>query len=449
MANDYRKVLDCFHEQREYMERRIAAGIEQHRKGDFALRFKDAAGNPVPGAKVKASLRRHAFDFGANLFLLDEFPSAEQNAEYRRAFAQVCNLATLPFYWRDLEPVQGQPRFAKDSKKIYRRPAPDLCLEYCEEKGIKPKAHCLNYQSFTPDWAKGGIAYEKEMLMRRFRELAERYAGRIPDWEVTNETFWEWDPMQSGTSGNFYRQPDLVEWSFRAADHFFPGNRLIINEEQRWVWANDGYHGNRSAYFMQIQRALAAGARIDAIGFQAHQFWDKKDAPARVREYYSPRRMFAVLDTYAQLGRKLQVTEMTIPSYSWDAADEEVQAEELHCLYGILFSHPAVEGVIYWNLVDGFTYGKQGDMTDGENVFHGGLLRKDFTPKKAYLALDELVHRTWHTEAEFDVGNGGEAAFRGFYGTYDLEITVGGRARRVERAFLPEAAPTHTIVLPD
>ena len=396
---------------------------------------------------MKASLRRHAFDFGANLFLLDELPSARLNEEYRRLFPQVFNLATLPFYWRGLEPVPGRPRFAKDSPKIYRRPAPDLCLEYCEEKGIKPKAHCLNYQNVTPDWAKGSVDYEKKMLVKRFRELAERYRDRIPDWEVTNETFWEWDHLLSGKFGNFYRQPDLVEWSFRTADRFFPGNRLIINEEQRWVWADSGYHGNRSAYYMQIQRALAAGARIDGIGFQAHQFWSRNNAPARVREYYSPRRMFAVLDTYAELGRKLQVTEMTIPSYSWDAADEEVQAEELRCLYSILFSHPAVDGVIYWNLADGFTYGRQGDMTDGENVYYGGLLRNDLTPKKAFLVLDELVNRVWHTEAEFAAGD--DAGFRGFYGTYDLEISAGGRTRHVEHAFLPAAAPTHTVVLPD
>ncbi len=449
MADDYRRTLDVFQEQREYMERRVDAGIEQWRKGDFRLRFRDSAGNPVAGVRAKATLRRHAFDFGANLFLLDEFPSAEQNAEYRRLFPRTFNLATLPFYWKDLEPVPGRPRFAKDSPKIYRRPPPDLCLEYCEEQGIKPKAHCLNYQGFTPDWAKGSVAYEKRMLAKRFRELAERYRDRVPDWEVTNETFWEWDRAEDGGFGNLFRQPDLVEWSFRAADRFFPGNRLVINEEQRWVWAHDGYHGNRSPYYMQIQRALAAGARIDAIGFQAHQFWSRQDAPRRVREYYAPRRMFAVLDTYAELGRKLQVTEMTIPSYSWDADDEEVQAEELRCLYGILFSHPAVEGVIYWNLVDGFAYGKQGDMADGENAFHGGLVRKDFTPKKAYLVLDELVNRVWHTEAELDAGNGDGAGFRGFYGTYDLEIEAGGRTRRVEHAFLPESPATHTIVIPD
>ncbi|HML48759.1 MAG TPA: glycoside hydrolase family 10, partial [Clostridia bacterium] len=71
---------------------------------------------------------------------------------YKDLFRQVNNLATLPFYWRDLEPEQGKPRFAADSPKAYRRPAPDLCLAYCEANGITPKAHCLMYDQFTPDW---------------------------------------------------------------------------------------------------------------------------------------------------------------------------------------------------------------------------------------------------------------------------------------------------------
>ena len=49
-------------------------------------------------------------------------------------FKEYFNLATVPFYWNSLEPQENKPRFEKDSEKIYRRPAPDLCLEYCEEK---------------------------------------------------------------------------------------------------------------------------------------------------------------------------------------------------------------------------------------------------------------------------------------------------------------------------
>lgn len=61
--------------------------------------------------------------------MLDQFSSPEQNKAYREMFTGLFNIATLPFYWSDLEPEQGRPRFAKDSPNIYRRPAIDLCLE--------------------------------------------------------------------------------------------------------------------------------------------------------------------------------------------------------------------------------------------------------------------------------------------------------------------------------
>ena len=57
-------------------------------------------------------------------------------------------MATLPFYWNDLEPEKGKQRYEKDSPKIYRRPTIDLCIEYCEQNGIEPREHALAYDAF-------------------------------------------------------------------------------------------------------------------------------------------------------------------------------------------------------------------------------------------------------------------------------------------------------------
>ena len=76
----------------------------------------------------------------------------ELNKKYRDDFKKYFTTATVPFYWNGLEPEKGKPRFDKNSEKIYRRPAPELCVEYCEENGINPKLHCLVYDKFLPDW---------------------------------------------------------------------------------------------------------------------------------------------------------------------------------------------------------------------------------------------------------------------------------------------------------
>ena len=416
--------LKPFREDRELMDARIKSGIELYRKGSLKLLFKDKDGKPVPGVHVKIRQKTHDFRIGANLFMLDEFDHAEQNAAYRELFAGLFNTATLPFYWNTLEPEQGKPRFAKDSPKIYRRPAPDLCLEYCEANGIEPKAHCLNYAHFTPDWARGTVAWEKKCLEKRFRELAEHYAGRIPMWEVTNETYWGGFRFDT----TFYQQPDFVEWSFALAEQYFPANRLVINEGTGLIWGS--FYRDRSLYYMQIERALARGARIDEIGMQFHLFYRRENLlePGNA-SIYTPRYLYDAMDCYARLDLPMHITEMTIPAYSGSQEDEETQAEVVRSLYAIFFSHPAMTGVIYWNLVDGFAYGaEQGDMTAGENSFFGGLVRYDFTPKPAYNVLKNLFQKEWHTELEKDAeGDTGTLSFRGFYGKYDLEITSGDR----------------------
>ena len=100
--------------------RRIDEGIERHRKGDAVLVVVDERGEPVRGVGVKIEQVTHEFLFGCNCFFLNGFKSAAKNARYEEAFAQLFNFASAPFYWSDLEPVQGKPRFPKDSAFVYR-----------------------------------------------------------------------------------------------------------------------------------------------------------------------------------------------------------------------------------------------------------------------------------------------------------------------------------------
>ncbi len=438
------KILNIFEEKKELLTRRVNSGIEANRKGTAFLDFVDSAGNPVSDVHVKVKQKSHDFRFGANLFMLDEIPAAELNQEYKDRFAEVFNLATLPFYWDTLEPEQGKPRYGKDSPKIYRRPAPDLCLEYCESRGIEPKAHCLNYSCFVPDWLPRDTFAAKSFLVKRFRELAERYAHRIPSWEVINETFFPWEAQKFP----FYSDPELVEWSFRTAEEFFPANKLIINENQRFIWKGEYFHFNRSPYYMQIERAMLKGARIDSVGMQYHAMFPSKEKAVEAGPaMLDPEFVYRVLDTYAMLGRPLQMTEVTFCSYSWKEEDEAVQAEILKNLYSMFFSHPAMEAIIYWNLADGYGFrAEPGDMTAGENFHHGGLLRYDMTPKAAYKVLHELVNKVWRTDLELEsVQN--KVSFNGFYGEYELEIT--GNGKTVTQNFhLGKNLPEHkTIIL--
>lgn len=415
-----RKIMEHFEEQKDFFDGKVNAGIEANRKGYAAITIKDKDNNPVKGAKIIVNQKTHEFKFGANLFMLDELETPEKNELYKRHFAETFNMATLPFYWDATEPEKGKTRYAKDSERIYRRPAIDLCMEFCEENGIEPREHALAYDRFFPEWLKKKSVSEiKAAYENRCAEIAERYKDRIPTIEVTNEMYWP-----SECESTFYDEPDFVEWCFKTAEKYFPANQLVINEATDLVWK----HNARATdpYYSCIEANKLKGARIDAVGMQYHMFYRAEDEYNSTRQLYNPESLYKHMDLYAKLG-PLQITEVTIPAYSDAPEDEELQAEILEKLYRIWFSHPAMEQIIYWNLTDGYAYNAEpGDMSVGENYFYGGLLRFDMSPKPAYYAIKNLIQKEWHTEAEAETNDSGKARFKGFYGKYDVEITVNG-----------------------
>lgn len=421
MENERRKVLKHFIEQEGYMNERVADGIEHARKGLFGITVTDAEGRPVPGAKIIIHQTDHEFRMGANCFALSEMKTDEQLAEYKKLFSECFNLATLPFYWRSVEPERGKTRYTADSPYIYRRPPVDQCLEFCRECGLEPKAHCLDYDTWAPEWVQRMTdpVEIRRALYHRFEELSGLYADRIPSWEVTNETLIYTDTA----TPNFFLN-DNIEWDFRTAERFFPLNRLIINEAAHNIWPV--FKGNRSEYYMLIERSLRNGCRIDSIGMQYHTIASlsgihEGSEAENAETMYSPEHIYKVLDCYAGLGLPMQITELSIPSYGYSEEDEDVQAEIMKDLYSIWFSHPNMEAIICWDLIDGYDWSE----------FKCGLLKKDLTPKKAYYTIRDLFNKTWRTDTELTTDEGGRASFRGFYGNYDVTVHAEGKETAV------------------
>lgn len=423
--NDRKNVLDLFDEQEAFWKQKVSDGIECYRKGNGTVIVTNKDGAPISNAKIKLRQKNHEFRFGANLFMLDELETTQKNEAYKKAFADVFNMATLPFYWDALEPERGKPRYDKNSPKVYRRPSPDLCIEFCEKHRIEPREHALAYEQFFPKWLYDASIEEiKRELERRYAEISERYAEKIPTIEVTNEMGWA-----KGRTA-FYDDPDYVRWCFALAERYFPNNRLVINDATGASWKDNCRATDK--YYAYTEATLLKGARIDAIGMQYHLFNKREEMYEKTRETLNPESLYRHMDLYASLGKSLQITEVTVPAYSWEAEDEELQAEIIERLYSIWFSHPAVEQIIYWNLVDGYAHlwdpdpekikASQGNMSLGENYYYGGLLRFDLSPKPAYYKIKKLLQETWHTEAELVTDGNGNTNFRGFYGDYIIEI---------------------------
>jgi hypothetical protein len=128
--------------------------------------------------------------------------------------------------------------------------------------------------------------------------------------------------------------------------------------------------------------------------------------------------MLDVLDGFGSLGLPIQISEITIPNYADLPDGEHLQARLAEEAYRLWFSHAAVDGIYWWNPMDGTAHG-------GEGQLKAGLLRGDLSPKSAYSALQNLIRREWTTLIE-GVADG-PTLFRGFHGEYEVEAEVDGR----------------------
>ena len=448
--SDRRQVLELFEDGQSDWKQRAAEGIEKYRKGDAKLTVVDGNGTAVPNAKIKIRQKSHEFRFGANLFMLDELETEEKNRQYKEAFAELFNMATLPFYWDALEPERGKPRYDGDSVKIYRRPPIDLCMEFCEKHGIEPREHALAYDRFFPTWLYDANDDEVKLaLEKRYREISERYAHKIRTIEVTNEMSWSRGKNRTG----FYENPEFITWCFALAEKYFPNNQLVINEGTGLAWGDNCRASDK--YYAYTEASMLKGAKIDAIGMQYHLFNRREDEYIKTRTTLNPDSLYRHMDLYSNLGKPLQVTEVTVPAYSWEAEDEEIQAEIVEKLYTIWFSHPNMEQIIYWNVADGYAYvpdsakiySSQGDMTVGENYYHGGLLRFDMSRKPAYDKIKELTQKVWHTETEVVTDQNGLADFRGFFGDYEVEIVTDGKKTEKQISLLKNKDDSFTLTV--
>jgi len=194
--------------------------------------------------------------------------SPEADRLWEQRFAAAFDLAVVPFFWSDLEPERGRPRFAADSPARYRRPPPDLVLDFCERHGIEPKGHALTYHQFVPDWVASDPALCQRQFEDWFAAVGERYRHRIPSWDVVNEPITRW-------VGDWAKRPvpdDWVRWSFNAFRRHFPGCRGILNEgSEQWTGPYYGaFIREMQPFHLLLDLLRERGVPLDEMGLQYH-----------------------------------------------------------------------------------------------------------------------------------------------------------------------------------
>lgn len=384
--------------------------IEEHRKRDATLVFELPDGRPVPvGTEVQIELKQHAFQFGAMLGGFSSSSDASVNEIYRQRFLDAMNYATLIFIWDSYEPQPGQTE-QTDRTAV---------AQWCRQKGVKVKGHSLVW-NMEPPWAgrMSPEAAEKQMWKRVVREPAA-FRGLIDTWDVFNEST---ESMYHAKAKSATAQlhalerlgiPQAVKRSFFLAKRADPDATLLINDYE-----------TTEKYAKNIERCLELGADIDVIGIQSHMH----------KGYWGAEKIWDVCNRFARFGKPIHFTELTILSGQLMAKEdndwssqrggwvstprrEKSQAAQVREAYRLLFSHPSVEAISWWDLSDQYAW----------MGAPAGLLRKDLSPKPAYYVVRDLIRKGWHTRVSQPSDASGQIQMRGFYGEYAAKLEIGGR----------------------
>lgn len=389
---------------------RIERNIEKYRKGDASIEVLDAAGKPVSGAKIELRQTGHEFLFGCNAFVLGQLDTPEKERRYEDAFVKLHNFATVPFYWEGTEPTQGELRYSDPASDFWRRPPPARFLPWAAKNNITLKGHPLLWHAYNPSWLPKDADQLRELYRKRFREISSRFGGKIPIFDVVNESL-----VCSKKYPLLTPDRDYVRWAFKEVAPLFPEKTtLMINEVTEFNFKP--YETN--PYVAQIKTLLSQGAKIRGIGLQYHFFRREKVDAYLTDPKCDPVKLLDLYEKFTEFNLPLYITEITIPSAGEDG--DALQAEVVSDHYRLWFAAPKMAGITWWNLGDG-------TAVKGENEAKGGLLDAELKPKAAYRALDQLINKQWKTRAEVQTDAQGRAKFRGFHGTYRYVARVGGK----------------------
>jgi GH35 family endo-1,4-beta-xylanase len=389
------------------------ARIEKYRMTNATLKVLGPDGKPL-ARRTPVSIKqiRHKFLFGCNIFKLNRCRTPDDNSAYAEKFAELLNFATLPFYWWNYERQRGKPDDARTEEVV----------NWCKGQNITTKGHPLAWNYAQPRWLPKDPDIAMKLQMNRIERCTRLFKDKVDIWDVVNEAT-HYDRAQCKE-----RAPVLTEviskmgvgpyirQAFRRARNGNPKATLLIND----------YRTDPSYAKKVISELVDDNGQplYDVIGIQSHMH----------SGYWGPKKAWETCERFAKFGKPLHYTETTVvsgqqgwelrkkrkdPNFRWVTTPEgeQIQAKQVAEFYRVLFSHPAVEAITWW------------DFTD-QNAWQrapAGLIRDDMTPKPVYNELKKLIKGKWWTQTDTKTDAAGKANFRGFYGKYEVSAQIGGQ----------------------
>ena len=367
------------------------ARIDRYRKADTTVIVVGPNGRPIENAQVKVEQTKHAFLFGCAALSLLNHPSPAQEEAYEKQFGDLFNFATVLTYWQDIDPEPGRQNLDKITAQVER----------LQKMGIRVKGHPLIIAGACPHWVPADPDQTRALTKTRIHDLASHFKGKIEVWDVVGDVTTA-GSAQNGLGawarkmGPASMTADALTWAREAS----PDATLMYND-----------YNLDAAYESLVKDLGKANAPLDVLGLEAHMIGNE----------WPLDKVWNTTETFARLSKPLHFSEITVlsddpkadHSKSWPTTPEgeQRQADYVEKLYTLLFSHPAVQAIGWWNFVDG-----DWDRNPA------GFLRADLSAKPVYTRLRKLIKETWWTRTDLTTDAHGEATFRGFAGHYRFVV---------------------------
>ena len=367
------------------------ARIDKIRKADLTVAVTDAAGQPLPGAAVTVTLKRHAFGWGSavtvNNLLRQDADGEKYRAIVEKNFTRVVFENDLK--WESWDHPANHARILQ-------------ACDWLRSRNIEIRGHNLVWPSWhlTPkdlQTLKDNPAALRGRINTHITNEVSALKGRLVDWDVVNEPYNNHDLMD--VLGN----EEMIAW-FKLVRSLDPDVKLTLNDYA--ILSAGGLDKAHQDHFEKTLRFLKdGGAPITGLGLQSH--FGGTPTP--------PERMLAILDRFAALGLDISITEHDI-----DSQDEALKADFTRDFLTTVFSHPSVVAVLTWGFWENAHWRPA-----------AAYYRRDFSVTPAGQAWLDLVTKTWWTRASLQTGPDGTARTRGFLGDYEITVTRNGVTKTV------------------
>ncbi|KAG6534236.1 endo-1,4-beta-xylanase 1-like isoform X2 [Zingiber officinale] len=366
------------------------------RKQDIVLKF-IGFHEDLSGASLKIHQIENSFPIGACISR-----SNIENEEFVDFFLKNFNWAVFgnELKWYHTEPQRGHFNY-KDADEL---------LDFCQKHGKQTRGHCVFWEveDAVQPWLRSLSNIElMKAVQNRLKGLLTRYRGMFKHYDVNNEML----------HGSFFQDrlgKDIRAYMFREAHHLDPSAVLYVNDYN----VEDGCDPKSTPERLidQILDLQKSGAPVGGIGIQCH-------ISHPVGEIICD-----ALDKLAVLGLPIWLTELDV-----SAVNEHVRADDLEVVLREAFAHPAIEGVMLWSFWELFTCRDHSHLVNAEgDINEAG---------KRFLALKN----EWLSNADGKIDASGEFKFRGYHGTYSVEIST--KFKSISRSFKVEKGDSPVVVI--